>query len=84
MKHVIFSSLTHISSHPIWVTCCGYGITNLKSHLMNMDFIFKKFTLEELVDMPACNLLETVHNIWLQQLGKRGVCLYITTSDDYV
>jgi hypothetical protein len=51
---------------------------------MNMDFIFKKFTLEELVDMPACNLLETVHNIWLQQLGKRGVCLYITTSDDYV
>jgi hypothetical protein len=34
--------------------------------------------------MPTYNLSKLVHNIWLQQFGKRGVCLYIVTLDDYV
>ncbi len=34
--------------------------------------------------MSTCNLLETTHNILLQQSRKRDVCLYTTTFDDYV
>jgi hypothetical protein len=34
--------------------------------------------------MLTCNLFETIHNIWLQESGKRGVCLYVSTSDDYM
>jgi hypothetical protein len=34
--------------------------------------------------MSACNLFKTIHNIWLQQLGKRVTCLFATTSNDYV
>jgi hypothetical protein len=25
-----------------------------------------------------------MHNVWLQQFGKEGACLYNVTSDDYV
>ncbi len=25
-----------------------------------------------------------MHNVWLQQFGKRGACLYVVTLDDYV
>jgi hypothetical protein len=31
-----------------------------------------------------CNLSEIVHNVWLQQFGKRGACLYVVILDDYV
>ncbi len=31
-----------------------------------------------------CNLLKTIHNIWLQQFRKRGSCLYTTTSNENV
>jgi hypothetical protein len=34
--------------------------------------------------MPTCNLSKTIHNIWLQQFGNMGTCLFATTSDDYV
>jgi hypothetical protein len=34
--------------------------------------------------MPTCNLSKIVHNVWLQQFNKRGACLYVATSDDYV
>jgi hypothetical protein len=34
--------------------------------------------------MLICNLVEIVHNIFLQQLGKRDTSLYIATFDDYV
>ncbi len=44
----------------------------------------QKFSSEELADMPTCNLLETMHNVWLQQSRKRGTCLYIATSNEYV
>jgi len=38
----------------------------------------------ELLEMPSCNLAETVHNKWLQQSGKRRNDLYVATVDDYV
>jgi hypothetical protein len=34
--------------------------------------------------MSTCNLFETIHNIWFQQLGKRVTCLFATTSNDDV
>ncbi len=34
--------------------------------------------------MPTCNLSKTIHNIWFHEFGKRGACLYVTTSNDYV
>jgi hypothetical protein len=34
--------------------------------------------------MCTCNLSKTMHNIWLQQLGKSGACMYTMTFDDYV
>jgi hypothetical protein len=34
--------------------------------------------------MPSCNLVETVHNKWLQQSSNRGNDLYVTTLDDFV
>lgn len=34
--------------------------------------------------MPSCNLAESVHNKWLQQLSKRGNDLYIVAVDDMV
>ncbi len=47
-------------------------------------FFLQKFSPKELVDMPMCNLLEIVDNVWLQQSGKRGACLYVVTFDDYI
>jgi len=38
----------------------------------------------EIAEMPSCNLAETVHNKWLQQLGNRGNDLYVATVDNYV
>jgi hypothetical protein len=34
--------------------------------------------------MPTCNLSETILNIWFHEFGKRGACLYVATSDDYM
>jgi hypothetical protein len=34
--------------------------------------------------MSTCNLFEIVHNIWLQQFGNKGTCLFVATFDDYV
>ncbi len=39
---------------------------------------------QKLADMPTCNLLEIMHNVRLQQFGKKGECLYVATLDDYV
>ena len=33
--------------------------------------------------MPTCNLLETMHNKWLQASGNKMVDLYSATMDDY-
>jgi hypothetical protein len=37
-----------------------------------------------MVDMPSCNLSETVHNKWLQQSGNRGNDLFAATCDDKI
>ena len=34
--------------------------------------------------MPSCNLAETIHNRWLQQLGNQMMCLYEATVDDLI
>lgn len=44
----------------------------------------QKFLLEEEADILTCNLLKTIHNIWLQQSGKRSACLYVAIFYDYV
>ena len=44
----------------------------------------QNLSLEELADMPSCNLSETVHNKWLQMSGNRGNNLFDATSDDSI
>ena len=39
---------------------------------------------DELVEMPFCNLVETVHNKWLQASGNKGGNLYVASVDDYI
>jgi hypothetical protein len=34
--------------------------------------------------MLTHNIFEIIHNIWLQEFGKKNVCLYVATSDDYM
>jgi hypothetical protein len=34
--------------------------------------------------MPSCNLVEIVHNTWLQQSGNWENDLYVATVDDFV
>ena len=41
----------------------------------------QKLSIEQLAEMPSCNLAETVHK-WLQMSGNRGGCLYVATTDD--
>ena len=41
-------------------------------------------TIEERAEMPTCNLVETVHNKWLQQSGNKMICLYEATVDDMI
>ena len=38
----------------------------------------------DLAEMPSCNLVESIHNKWLQQSGNRGNDLYVATVDDLV
>jgi hypothetical protein len=40
--------------------------------------------LEEMTNMPSCNLLETAHNKWLQQSSNRGNDLFAATCDDKI
>jgi hypothetical protein len=47
------------------------------------SFIMQKFSVEEFANMPICNKLETIHNIWFQYFGKRNTWLYVVTFDDY-
>ena len=41
-------------------------------------------TIEQRVKMPTNNLVETVHNKWLQQSGNKVTCLYKATVDDMI
>ena len=44
----------------------------------------QNLSLDERADMPSCNLVETVHNRWLQQSGNQMTCLYEATVDDLI
>ncbi len=64
--------------HVFIILSCQYLIFLSWKHL-------QKFNVEELADMPTCNLSKIiVHNIWLQQFGKRGGWFYVVTFDNYV
>ena len=39
-------------------------------------------TVEEFVEMPSCNLAESVYNRWLQQSGKRRNDLFVAAVDN--
>jgi hypothetical protein len=45
-------------------------------------FVQQNLSLDEMADMPSCNLTETVHNKWLQQSSNIDDCLYAATVDD--
>ena len=44
----------------------------------------QNLTESELVEMPSCNLAESIHHKWNQQSGNRGSDLYIATVDDFI
>jgi hypothetical protein len=46
--------------------------------------LFQGLSLEEMAEMPSCNLSETAHNKWLQQSSNRGNDLFATTCDDKI
>jgi hypothetical protein len=73
---IFYMALTSLLKHQY----CGDFYLSWFSFLSHLQ----KFNDVDWVDMPTCNLVETMHNIWLQQLGKHGTCLFIATSDDYV
>jgi hypothetical protein len=48
------------------------------------EILSQKFTEEELAEMPSCNLVESIHNKWLQASRNNGGDLYVATVDDSV
>ena len=47
--------------------------------------ILKKILIpNELAQMPSCNLVETVHNKWLQAFGNKRDDLYVAIVDNYI
>jgi hypothetical protein len=49
-----------------------------------ISLLFQGLSLEEMADMPSCNLSETAHNKWLQQSSNRGNDLFVATCDDKI
>jgi hypothetical protein len=49
-----------------------------------VSLLFQGLSLEEMVDMPSCNLSETAHNKWLQKSGNRGNDLFAATCDNKI
>ena len=47
-------------------------------------FFIWKVSLEEMADMPSYNLLEIVHNKWLQQFDNHGNNLFIATYNNKI
>jgi hypothetical protein len=74
-KPVIIGLLSH--SKP-------YTVVQLDTELYFNFFLFQGLSLEEMADMPSCNLSETVPNKWLQQSGNRGNDLFAATCDDKI
>ena len=38
----------------------------------------------EFAQMPNCNLVESIHNKWLQASNNKGGALYFATVNDYI
>jgi hypothetical protein len=49
-----------------------------------ISLLFQGLSLEEMADMPSCNLSETAHNKWLQQSGNHVNDLFDATCDDKI
>ena len=41
-------------------------------------------TIDELVEMPTCNLAKMVHNKWLQEFGNKMTCMYKARVDNLI
>jgi hypothetical protein len=78
MQMVSPSSLAYlvIQSH-IW-------LHNWTLNYILIFLLFQGLNLEEMADMPSCNLSETAHNKWLQQSCNRGNDLFVATCDDKI
>jgi hypothetical protein len=79
-----FNPPTHLFFHPIFLPISHIQYQTFLNNITNLFIFLQKISSEELVNMPTCNPLKTMHNVWLQQSGKRRACLYGVTSDDYV
>jgi hypothetical protein len=78
MQMVSLSSLAHlvIQSH-----------IQLHTWTLNpilISLLFQGLSLEEMADMPSCNLSKTAHNKWLQQSSNHGNDLFAATYDDKI
>ncbi len=72
---IIFNPPTHLFFHPIFLTSSQIWYQSFFNSITNFFFLHK-FFLEEFANTPMCNLLKTMHNVWLQQFGKRElVCM---------
>jgi hypothetical protein len=67
----LFSILFYVSSFAYFLHC----------HSVLQE---KIMTAEEFVQMPNCNLVESIHNKWLQASGNKGGDLYVAIVDDYI
>jgi hypothetical protein len=59
----------------------------LHNWIMNsilISLLFQELSLEEMADMPSCNLSQTAHNKWLQQSSNRGNDQFAATDDDKI
>ena len=54
----------------------------LTAHRLLDSVVVQDLDMEQLAEMPSCNLAEIVHNKWLQMSGNRGFCLYVATEDN--
>jgi hypothetical protein len=78
MQMVSPSSLAHlvIQSH--------IRLYNWTLNYILFFLLFQGLSLKEMVDMPSCNLSETVHNKWLQQSGNRSKDLFTATYNNKI
>ena len=72
---------THHSPIPLFPLCLLYnGIYWLYTSSFQENFL----TVDELAEMPSCNLTEIVHNKWLKASRNKGGNLYIAAVDNYI
>jgi hypothetical protein len=79
-----FMQMVSLSSLAYLVIQSHIRLHNWTLNYIIIFFLFQGLSLEEMANMPSCNLLETVHNKWLQQSGNRGNNLFAATCDDKI